>query len=567
MPRLIEKLEQAGEVASIDWTRLPQQHRFMTSPSTYTCLSGGFGGGKTQGLCGKAILLSSKIPNNLGYLGRFDGKAFRHTTLQVLLELLPKEWIKRHNEQVGRIQLQPGLAGPEDRGSLILYGDFKDNDDLKNHRFGWFGIDQMEEVEESVWTMLEGRLKRNLPILTLGTGLKQFTVSGVCEPHDGGRHYAIGETAKVCSRCEAELPPFSERVDRDTWEQAWTLIEYARFGFGVCNPEGPSNWIYQTFHGLPDEAGNLSKGVEGYEGIHVSIYDSLEAGFLPKAHVEKLETSYQRNPMMYKRYCLGYWVEAEGLVYPEFRRGTHVVSAHDSRYDDSPLVLDSWPIFEAIDPGLTAPTAVQWWVVEPTCQCGCGKPNFWLVDNHTAPGPVSYHCAQIKSHRDALKRPLPLASYFDAQGFSATQSRGEEVCSLADLYGEHEIYVTKNAKDWDVGYDRITDLLAPDPDHIHPVTGEMGGPHLLVFSLCQPFIREIEKYKWKKARQGYSVSEEPADKDDDNMDAMNGFLATRPEMTAQLQETDVPEKKAPRSEDWLFEFANDDTGTLSHMSY
>ena len=39
-------------------TPLPKQAEFITSPATYTCMSGGFGSGKTMAGCLRALLLS-----------------------------------------------------------------------------------------------------------------------------------------------------------------------------------------------------------------------------------------------------------------------------------------------------------------------------------------------------------------------------------------------------------------------------------------------------------------------------------------------------------------------------
>ena len=61
------------------------------------------------------------------------------------------------------------------------------------------------------------------------------------------------------------------------------------------------------------------------------------------------------------------------------------------------------------------------------------------------------------------------------------------------------------------------------------MTGIVGAPHLYVLSHCRHWVYEIEHYKWKKARPGQTVSDEPEDRHDHHMDGMNGFVTGRPE--------------------------------------
>src|SRR5678816_1399918 len=83
-------LEQTEDFAQYDWSRSQTQQDYLLATEPFTLMSGGFGTGKTTVLCQKVTTLSLGIPGNLGYLGRFDGKALKQTTLQVLIEMLPK---------------------------------------------------------------------------------------------------------------------------------------------------------------------------------------------------------------------------------------------------------------------------------------------------------------------------------------------------------------------------------------------------------------------------------------------------------------------------------------------
>lgn len=523
-------LQDSGEAEQWDWSRSPVQESFMVAPETFTCFSGGFGCGKTTVLCGKTILLSTSIPNNLGYMGRLDGKALKQTTLQVLLEMLPKEYIKRKNDQAGFLQLIPEVGG----GKLV-YGDFKDLYDLKNHPLGFYCIDQMEEVSEEVWKFLAGRIRRKTAIRN-ADGFKQYYVIGTCNANltlANRRHYAL-EGDRVCRLCQHKLPKYSEVMEPGCDFAPWELIIYNRYGFGVCNPEGPSHWIYKYFSGLPSQHGT-SVGRADYKGFHATIYDGLHAGFVDQKYVKNLEVLYGQDKQMWDRYLLGKWVEAEGLVYPMWNRGRHIIDHRTTRFDGSPLIDPSGKLFEYIDHGLNSATAVGWIYTEH-CTCGCGRDNFYLIDEHYEGGRVvSYHAAQIKSHRLRHQDLVIQATYLDSQAFSKSlmgvkgTARENELYSVADEYMDYDIFTVPTQKDWKIGHNRLGELLVLDERHQNPITGEMGAPHLLVFDTVTHFIEEIEGHKWKKVKNALEQhSDEPADGKDHHMDGMRNFLSSRP---------------------------------------
>lgn len=532
---LQQALNEAGESAAWRWDKLPSQEAFLTAPEPFTCFSGGFGSGKTTALCAKVILLMTAIPNNLGYLGRLDGKSLRHSTLLSLLDMLPKEYIRKHNEQNGFIQLHEEVGG-----SKLVYGDFKDLNDLKNIPLGFFAIDQMEEVPSKVWEYLAGRIRRRTPVLS-SEGSRQYYVEGVCPLNTVDplkRHYATSASVEtqLCELCRAPLPAFSVESTGGKSHPPWDLIVYRRYGFGVCNPEGPSHWIFQTFTGLPGSSG-LSIGIRDHVAFHATIYDGLSAGFIDSEYVSNLENIYKDKPTMWDRYMLGQWVEAEGLVYPGWSRLTHAYNFKAPRHGGDERVLrpGNGYLFEYIDHGLTAATAVGWMFVED-CECGCNQKNYFLLDEHYEGGKViSYHCAQIKQHRARLDNYPVQASYLDSQAFSRTlmgakgSPREDTLYSVADEYMDHGVSVVPNQKDWKVGYDRISELLLVDPHHVHPFTGTRGASHLLVADTCQHFIKEIETHKWKVVKNALEPRrDEASDGNDHHMDALNGFLASRP---------------------------------------
>lgn len=76
---------------------------------------------------------------------------------------------------------------------------------------------------------------------------------------------------------------------------------YSKFD-GACNPEYPGHWLKQFL-----DRDDIDKYVQKY-----TIFDNP---FLPKSFVDSLCQEY-KGTVYYKRYILGDWALAEGLVYP-----------------------------------------------------------------------------------------------------------------------------------------------------------------------------------------------------------------------------------------------------------
>lgn len=167
-----------------DITLLDPQREFLFDNHTYSLFSGGFGSGKTVALVLKALLLSQIMPGNFGLVGRLTYPELRDTTQKTFFEFCPPDWYAPErggvwNKTENYIKLY--------NGSEIIFRhlDAVSEKELLSLNLGWFGIDQAEEISESVFQVLQSRLRHN-------------------------------------------------KVDR-------------RYGFLICNPAG-HNWLWRRFH-------------------------------------------------------------------------------------------------------------------------------------------------------------------------------------------------------------------------------------------------------------------------------------------------------------------------------
>jgi hypothetical protein len=254
----------------LELDKLPTQTDFMLNwHQPFRAYGGGYANGKTSAGVYCAIYLSYLIPGNRGFIGRFDGKELRQSTMAEFRRLCPASMIERHNEQSGYIKFKAQYGGSE-----IIYGDMKE--DMRGPNLGWFYIDQAEEVDEDKFLALLGRLRKKSP----------------WPMADGGVTLAPDGTP-------------------------WVAPTY---GLVTFNPEG-RNWVWKYFHEQsPDHQPD-------YHLYMASTFDGQAAGFISKEYVERMLRVYPEAAR--KRYLDGSWDIFEGRVYPMFDRDDHVLARID----------------------------------------------------------------------------------------------------------------------------------------------------------------------------------------------------------------------------------------------
>ena len=88
-------------------------------------------------------------------------------------------------------------------------------------------------------------------------------------------------------------------------------VDGSKFWFN-CNPENPGHWFYTDWVKKAEERNVIH--------LHFTMQDNPGLSEKTKARYEKMYAG-----VFYRRYILGEWVKAEGLVYPMFNREIHVI--------------------------------------------------------------------------------------------------------------------------------------------------------------------------------------------------------------------------------------------------
>ncbi len=117
--------------------------------------------------------------------------------------------------------------------------------------------------------------------------------------------------------------------------------------FGTTNPDNPNHWFKQKFIDRRDELDFLL--------MEFLIDDNT---FLDKRYVEELKKEY--TGVFYRRFILGEWCSAEGLVYPMFDEAMHTV-------EDIPPPVGVAEYYISVDYGTLNPCSMGLWRLDDRC--------------------------------------------------------------------------------------------------------------------------------------------------------------------------------------------------------
>lgn len=142
-------------------------------------------------------------------------------------------------------------------------------------------------------------------------------------------------------------------LTEDDWEALTTrlrngVVSYQQI-IADCNPSTPTHWLKERC-----ESGRTSILYANHQenprlyGVDGTMTSSGES------YMKALDNLSGVN---YLRLRKGQWVAAEGMIYEDFDPSIHVVDSFDVPFE--------WPRYWSIDFGVTHPTVIQFWCVDP----------------------------------------------------------------------------------------------------------------------------------------------------------------------------------------------------------
>jgi len=144
------------------YEKMPKNLDFVLSDKFQATFWGGFGNGKTEALCWRAVMLALRFPKALGMLGRATYPELRDSTIRSFFEVCPPDLIKQYNKQENIVYFI--------NDAQMIFRAFDDPRKVLSMNLGWFGIDQLEEIEEEMYLQLLGRLRSPHARYAFGVG-------------------------------------------------------------------------------------------------------------------------------------------------------------------------------------------------------------------------------------------------------------------------------------------------------------------------------------------------------------------------------------------------------------
>lgn len=250
--------------------------------------------------------------------------------------------------------------------------------------------------------------------------------------------------------------------------------------FGTTNPEGPEHWFKRGYIDRADELNML---------VFKFLID--DNTFLDPDYVASLKKEY--TGVFYKRFILGEWCSADGLVFPMFDPARHVC-------DDIPAAVGYAEYYISVDYGTMNPCSMGLWRLDEVRAV--------RIDERYYSGRTQKRLMTDEEYYLMLEG---LAGNRDIRAVVVDPS----AASFIETIRRHGRFSVRKANN---------NVL----DGIRTVGSLLSGDRLLIFRSCKDIIREFGAYMWDTKAGEDSVIKE----NDHAMDDMRYFCSTIAAKTA-----------------------------------
>ena len=425
----------------------------------------GWRAGKSFEGCLAGLLLSHYVPDNYGFIGRASGKDLHSTTQKTFFdEVCPSDLIVGKPKKIGQSGLEVVIRCDQRQfpgaTSKIYFDYIIDRSQGKSHlaggNWGWFLVDQLEEIQRADWMKLKGRLSR--------------TVRG-----ENGRRIPMKTHALGVGNQQGH---------------DWIFEDFYESGDYILDPRGEPSVFWKKVHTeLPRLAGEVAS--TSRLGIISRAEENAmsNGGFVPDSYYADQRRS--NTPEFIARYIDGSFDDFTGKIYADY----NINSVHNIEPFDIPA---HWPWICVIDPGGSVPWGVAVGRMDeygnkiivndaPTLYAPRVNPNHvgnWLKKNT----PVD-KCRYVIDYQNGPVTALLADDPFNIYCESAMK---DQKVGLQGSINAFFINPARNLPPW---------YIATQPSHRIEKFKEKGSPQIFFFNTCKNAMKEHDNLIWDPVKK------------------------------------------------------------------
>jgi hypothetical protein len=391
---------------------------FFDCSKRNSCLSGGYGSGKTYVACMKILFLVTMFSRYRVIIARQEYKALLETTWQTFTKICP-EHLYHWDKIAAKMTFKNGSE------ILWMHLDAHNERSLRGMEVNTVYIDQAEEIKEEVYTTLEPRVGRWDKAEPTADALKQFGYKDKSEwPKDEYGTYVI---------------------------PSYMML--------TPNPDVETHWIWQLYH--PD-----SKKAKKYQ--ETNAYFQVSSRQNPRLNKDTLAVMLQKDPSWVARFVDGAWGISDAVIH--IVPSTAIIDLSKEYIEN---FLKKSRLYRVLDHGESAPTCCLWFAVHKNIHM-CYREYYMPREV------ISVHRKNIAdlSGDEPYIKNLADPQIFKKTGqkngghWSTADEyldKSIEAPPIAFIPADNNEMATRN---------RINELLAFKSTNLHPVTGEPDSPSL-----------------------------------------------------------------------------------------
>jgi hypothetical protein len=488
-------------MATFKLTRGSLQERFLSSRGKVQIYGGGFANGKTATACIKALRIAMDYPGANILMARSTYPKLNDTLRKEFLKWCPDDWIRSFPKSANasntctlnngttinfRYIAQQGKVGNEATTSNLL-----------SATYDCIIVDQMEdpEIVHKDFLDLLGRLR----------GMTPYAGDDPTMPKNGPRWFIITTN------------PTRNWLYRKLVKPLHDFKLYGNITDDLlCETDAKFGKM------LLDDKRQPIPIIDLYEGSTYENKDNLEPDF-----IKTLESAYKGQ--MRTRFLMGEWSSYEGLVYPSYNEGLHVMSHQsiENYYRQLQMTTSKMTYLEGYDYGLAVPFCYMNGFTDD-------KGNVFLMDGeYQKEWSLDDQITAIKEKRLYYDIPSDNHILADPSIFRRTVGKKLVGKSISDMMHEEGILCERGNNEITNGIVKVNQYLIPQRLHQNPITSEYEAPYIYISDKLEFWMNEISDFYWKKSPTGEQL-DMPIDRNDHAMDTTRYMLSNRPNVAKLL---------------------------------